>query len=372
MTESDIQIPQGVDALHSDVTAPEVNQTCEDAFQPHAKRDAAAKVGRNCPCPCGSGMKYKRCCGLAEKPTTPCDTTHDPSSPQLLRPESYRRCESNTLSAATPGSQIVEMFLICNETQHLDFINFSCDVDYFDSQFVAESDIRPGDIISGYKVKYDLSTRKVVDVECLQPDWTFTHFNTAYVINNLQKTLDNWPDLPMDKLYKKLQHQQEKAFGQPVTAVLDGTPARRATLSPIPREGLAEIYENCKEYATSEEIYCFENQTRNYMYFCMVRPSCTKNANAAFVMECEATPGDIIDVYRMWYVVGTGKLVGMDCLNREQGCWEPAHPEHIEEMQEFLDARNQRAGLRKIWEDMRNSPPPRQGEVVIWGCTMVP
>jgi hypothetical protein len=176
----------------------------------------------------------------------------------------------------------------------------------------------------------------------------------------------------MDKLYKKLQHQQEKAFGQPVTAVLDGTPARRATLSPIPREGLAEIYENCKEYATSEEIYCFENQTRNYMYFCMVRPSCTKNANAAFVMECEATPGDIIDVYRMWYVVGTGKLVGMDCLNREQGCWEPAHPEHIEEMQEFLDARNQRAGLRKIWEDMRNSPPPRQGEVVIWGCTMVP
>ncbi len=23
----------------------------------------AAKIGRNAPCPCGSGRKYKRCCG---------------------------------------------------------------------------------------------------------------------------------------------------------------------------------------------------------------------------------------------------------------------------------------------------------------------
>ncbi len=26
-------------------------------------REAEKKVGRNEPCPCGSGMKYKRCCG---------------------------------------------------------------------------------------------------------------------------------------------------------------------------------------------------------------------------------------------------------------------------------------------------------------------
>jgi preprotein translocase subunit SecA len=26
----------------------------------------AEKVGRNDPCPCGSGKKYKRCCGLHE------------------------------------------------------------------------------------------------------------------------------------------------------------------------------------------------------------------------------------------------------------------------------------------------------------------
>ena len=28
------------------------------------KRDSA-KVGRNEPCPCGSGKKYKKCCGVA-------------------------------------------------------------------------------------------------------------------------------------------------------------------------------------------------------------------------------------------------------------------------------------------------------------------
>lgn len=28
---------------------------------------AAAKVGRNDPCPCGSGLKYKKCCGKNEE-----------------------------------------------------------------------------------------------------------------------------------------------------------------------------------------------------------------------------------------------------------------------------------------------------------------
>ena len=44
-------------------------------FQPHRQRLASAysseprsrtpKIGRNDPCPCGSGKKYKRCCGGA-------------------------------------------------------------------------------------------------------------------------------------------------------------------------------------------------------------------------------------------------------------------------------------------------------------------
>jgi uncharacterized protein len=32
---------------------------------PRATRPAAAKVGRNDPCPCGSGLKFKKCCGGA-------------------------------------------------------------------------------------------------------------------------------------------------------------------------------------------------------------------------------------------------------------------------------------------------------------------
>jgi hypothetical protein len=31
--------------------------------KPACNRRAAAKVGRNQPCPCGSGKKYKKCCG---------------------------------------------------------------------------------------------------------------------------------------------------------------------------------------------------------------------------------------------------------------------------------------------------------------------
>ena len=30
----------------------------------HPMRSTAGKVGRNAPCPCGSGKKYKKCCGL--------------------------------------------------------------------------------------------------------------------------------------------------------------------------------------------------------------------------------------------------------------------------------------------------------------------
>jgi preprotein translocase subunit SecA len=30
-----------------------------------ASKPAAPQIGRNDPCPCGSGQKYKRCCGAA-------------------------------------------------------------------------------------------------------------------------------------------------------------------------------------------------------------------------------------------------------------------------------------------------------------------
>jgi preprotein translocase subunit SecA len=30
------------------------------------RKSAAEKIGRNDPCPCGSGLKYKKCCGKGE------------------------------------------------------------------------------------------------------------------------------------------------------------------------------------------------------------------------------------------------------------------------------------------------------------------
>ena len=49
------QVAQPVAATHG-----------EAAAQPAAPKKAAAKVGRNDPCPCGSGKKYKNCCGRTE------------------------------------------------------------------------------------------------------------------------------------------------------------------------------------------------------------------------------------------------------------------------------------------------------------------
>lgn len=36
---------------------------CKGELDLAAKPDAASKTGRNDPCPCGSGKKYKKCCG---------------------------------------------------------------------------------------------------------------------------------------------------------------------------------------------------------------------------------------------------------------------------------------------------------------------
>ena len=44
---------------------PEVLQGGETVKVETVRRDAP-KVGRNDPCPCGSGRKYKKCCGAAE------------------------------------------------------------------------------------------------------------------------------------------------------------------------------------------------------------------------------------------------------------------------------------------------------------------
>ena len=42
---------------------PEGAQVPERDAKPETVRRDAPKVGRNDPCPCGSGKKYKNCCG---------------------------------------------------------------------------------------------------------------------------------------------------------------------------------------------------------------------------------------------------------------------------------------------------------------------
>ena len=42
---------------------PENIADVERLLRPSGPARPAFKVGRNAPCPCGSGLKYKRCCG---------------------------------------------------------------------------------------------------------------------------------------------------------------------------------------------------------------------------------------------------------------------------------------------------------------------
>ena len=42
---------------------PEDISDVERLLDPPTARRVEVKVGRNDPCPCGSGLKYKRCCG---------------------------------------------------------------------------------------------------------------------------------------------------------------------------------------------------------------------------------------------------------------------------------------------------------------------
>jgi uncharacterized protein YecA (UPF0149 family) len=43
-----------------------MEKTMEAAVQAPVQRNLP-KVGRNDPCPCGSGKKYKKCCGAGEE-----------------------------------------------------------------------------------------------------------------------------------------------------------------------------------------------------------------------------------------------------------------------------------------------------------------
>jgi preprotein translocase subunit SecA len=51
---------------HSPVFFPDVEPESGENPAETEGAVAATKVGRNDPCPCGSGKKYKKCCGAAQ------------------------------------------------------------------------------------------------------------------------------------------------------------------------------------------------------------------------------------------------------------------------------------------------------------------
>lgn len=61
-------------------TAPTEEPAPASAERTQSPASQAATVGRNSPCPCGSSLKYKRCCGdpLHRRKLSPAAATHAP------------------------------------------------------------------------------------------------------------------------------------------------------------------------------------------------------------------------------------------------------------------------------------------------------
>ena len=62
-TKSDFVEDDTVRAMQGEGQLPEGAQVPERENKPETYRRDQPKVGRNDPCPCGSGKKYKNCCG---------------------------------------------------------------------------------------------------------------------------------------------------------------------------------------------------------------------------------------------------------------------------------------------------------------------
>jgi hypothetical protein len=54
----------------------EEDETCDEFDEQGTVRYAGERIGRNDPCPCGSGSKYKKCCGRRMAFTEETDTDH--------------------------------------------------------------------------------------------------------------------------------------------------------------------------------------------------------------------------------------------------------------------------------------------------------
>jgi hypothetical protein len=190
MVNSDIHISQGVDALYSDVTAPVVNQAGEEAFQPQAKTNAPAKVGRNEPCPCGSGKKFKKCCGLGQERM---GMTHE----FLVIYDRKRRITGHLLPEPIPSVQWIRNQAIDFGTRFPDFSG-----------------------VMVLKVKYNLDTRNVLHV------WAFDPATGTWLDTNDASAI-RWAQNLFNANQQEVLRQVLNASPHPVAAVLDGTPEQQ-------------------------------------------------------------------------------------------------------------------------------------------------
>jgi len=231
MIDSDIHNSQGVAAVPSEVASPLVNQAGEDALQPQAKRNAPAKVGRNEPCPCGSGKKFKKCCGLsgpvAAGPGNPDRmeiTMRKAPKPLNHQPKKVRNTyehEFKTLGETVAeniefylspeGNVIVSGYGIINRTTQRTFIVPSIRIHFKDitDRLHAEGWLNKGDLIDQFSFMYDLSNLRILRLRRNfdTPDWIEERDPRAIaeIENELaDNCAESWRELYPEALRRKL------------------------------------------------------------------------------------------------------------------------------------------------------------------------
>lgn len=215
MGDSDIHTSQGVDVLPSEVASPVANQAGEDTFQPQAKTNAPAKVGRNEPCPCGSGKKFKKCCGRGQERT---GMTHE----FLVIYDRKRRIAGHLLPDPTPSVEWIW-------NQAIDFC----------TRFPDYSGVMV------LKVKYNLDSRNVLRVWAFDPATeTWLDVNDASAIRWVQNVFNANQQTAL--------RQVLDAFPRPVTAVQEGTPGENGKI-----EVKTISQEECGQARRSIEVFVF-------------------------------------------------------------------------------------------------------------------
>ena len=238
MSNSDIHILQGVYAVRSGVASPVVNPAGEGTFQPQAKINAPAKVGRNEKCPCGSGKKYKKCCSLrglvAAGPgnsdrneitieMAPNPLKHQPQKVGNTDEREFKQlgetlAENIEFYLSPEGNVEVAGYGIINRTTQAMSVVPSIRIHVKDmtDRLHAGGWLNEGDLIDQFSFVYDLSNLTIL---CLRryvgtPEWIEERDPTAIaeIENELaDNCAESWRALYPEALRRKLNMKAQKA-----------------------------------------------------------------------------------------------------------------------------------------------------------------